>query len=72
MTLVMPVPAPKFCVTTAGKRVIFHKNVEESSGKEREWGFWRQTDGGYGKIFGRWQEVLKTLVPEAVFPRELR
>ena len=34
-----------------GKRFIFHGNVEENR-KEREWRFWRQTDGGYGEIFG--------------------
>ena len=35
VNLVMPVPAPQFHVTTAGKRVIFHGNVEES-GEIRE------------------------------------
>ena len=29
-TLFRPVPVPQFCVTTAGKRVIFHGNVEEN------------------------------------------
>ena len=35
VTLIRPVPAPQFCVTTAGKRVIFHGNVEEN-GETRE------------------------------------
>ena len=30
VTLVRLVPAPQFRVTTAGKRVIFHGNVEEN------------------------------------------
>ena len=30
VTLIRPVPAPQFCVTTARKRVIFHGNVEEN------------------------------------------
>ena len=35
VTLVMPIPAPQFGVTTAGKRVIFHGNAEEN-GETRE------------------------------------
>ena len=35
MTLVMQVPTPQFCVTTAGKRVISLGNVEEN-GETRE------------------------------------
>ena len=35
VTLIRPVPAPQFCVTTVGKRVIFHGNAEEN-GETRE------------------------------------
>ena len=35
VTLIRPVPAPQFPVTTAGKRVTFHGNVEEN-GETRE------------------------------------
>ena len=35
VTLIRPVPAPQFRVTTAGKRVIFHGNAEEN-GETRE------------------------------------
>jgi len=35
LTLVVLIPAPQFCVTTAGKRVIFLGNVEEN-GETRE------------------------------------
>jgi hypothetical protein len=35
VTLVMTVLAPQFCVTTAGKRVIFYGNVDEN-GEIRE------------------------------------
>ena len=35
VTLIRPVHTPLFCVTTAGKRVIFHGNVEEN-GETRE------------------------------------
>ena len=51
VTLIRPVPAPQFRVTTVGNFMGMQRRTEKP-GKKREWRLWRRTDGGYVKIFG--------------------
>ena len=70
-TPIVLIPAHQFCVIIVGKRVIYHGNVEENrgirEGEEMEYyGGGQMAD--MAKSVAAIQEVLKKLVPEAVFP----
>ena len=75
VTLIRPVPAPQFCITTAGKRVIFHGNVEENgetSEVERmgvmeaiRWRIWQNLWQLYRRFRRNW-------FMRQFFPKELR
>ena len=70
-TPVVIIPAHQFCVIIVGKRVIYPGSAEENGEIKG-----RRGNGGYGggqmadmaKSMAAMQEVLKKLVPEAVFP----
>ena len=75
VTLVMPIPAPQFRVTTAGKRVIFHRNVEEN-GETREGEGMEVLEADKWQIRPNlWQQYRKfgrNWYQRRFFPRELR
>ena len=66
-TPVVTLPAPPFRAIIAGKRVIYPVNVGESGGNRGR----RENSGqmaDMARTMAAMQEVLKKLVPEAVFP----
>ena len=66
-TPVVLIPAHQFCAIIVGKRVIYHGKVEENRGI----GGGEETadmEADMAKSVAVIQEVLKKLVPEAVFP----
>ena len=64
--IVVTIPAPQFHVIIAGKRVLYHGNVGENGGTRGGHGGGQMAD--MAKSMAAMQEVLKKLVPEAVFP----
>ena len=66
-TLVLLLPDHQFCVIIVGKRVIYPGSAEEK-GEIKEGEEMADMGADMVKSMAVMQEVLKKLVPEAVFP----
>ena len=71
VTLVVIVPPHQFCVTTASHISRECRGKRKNQGRRGNGGFGGRQMADMAKYLAAVQEVLKKLVPVAVFPREL-